>query len=83
MTNSADPDQLASQKPTDLDLHCLQRQGLSGFSRTRGKNCSQYDLNNVERDVKHQTIIYLQDPGLTLLLCWPLVEDLIMVTYVP
>ena len=29
MTNSADPDQLASslQKPTDLDLHCLQRQG--------------------------------------------------------
>ena len=31
MTNSADPD----QKPTDLDLHCLQRQGISGFSRTR------------------------------------------------
>ena len=23
------------QKPTDLDLHCLQRQGVSGFSRTR------------------------------------------------
>ena len=23
------------QKPTDLDLHCLQKQGLSGFSRTR------------------------------------------------
>ena len=21
-------------KPTDLDLHCLQRQGISGFSRT-------------------------------------------------
>ena len=36
MANSADPDQLASsQKPTDLDLHCLQRQGISGFSRTR------------------------------------------------
>ena len=34
MTNSADPDQLAS-KPTDLDLHCLQRQSISGFSRTR------------------------------------------------
>ena len=31
MANSADPD----QKPTDLDLHCLQRQGISGFSRTR------------------------------------------------
>ena len=24
-------------KPTDLDLHCLQRQGISGFSRTRLK----------------------------------------------
>ena len=23
------------QKPTDLDLHCLQRQGISWFSRTR------------------------------------------------
>ena len=23
------------QKPTDLDLHCMQKQGLSGFSRTR------------------------------------------------
>ena len=30
MANSADPDQLASS-----DLHCLQRQGISGFSRTR------------------------------------------------
>ena len=25
------------QKPTDLDLHCLQRKGISGFSRTRVK----------------------------------------------
>ena len=31
MANSADSD----QKPTDLDLHCLQRQGISRFSRTR------------------------------------------------
>ena len=31
MANSADPD----QRPTDLDLHCLQRQGISRFSRTR------------------------------------------------
>ena len=23
------------KKPTDLDLHCLQRQGISGFSMTR------------------------------------------------
>ena len=26
------------QKPTDLDLHCLQRQGISGFSGTRVNN---------------------------------------------
>ena len=25
------------QKPTDLDLHCLQRQGISGFSRAKVK----------------------------------------------
>ena len=31
MTNSVDPDQLASsdQKPPDLDPHCLLRQGMS------------------------------------------------------
>ena len=28
------------KKPTDLDLHCLQRQGISGFSRTRVKTHS-------------------------------------------
>ena len=38
MANSADPDQMASlQKPADLDLHCLQRQDISWFSRTRVK----------------------------------------------
>ena len=26
------------QKPTDLDLHCLQKQGISGFSRTSVKS---------------------------------------------
>ena len=35
MTNSADLGQMDLQKPTDLDLHCLQRQGISRFSRTR------------------------------------------------
>ena len=33
MANSADPDQLLLQKPTDLDLHCLQNRiylGLAG-----------------------------------------------------
>ena len=33
---SADPDQLASEKTADLDLHCLQRQYISGFSRGQG-----------------------------------------------
>ena len=37
MANSVDSDQLASLEPTDLDLHCLQKQGISGFSRTRVK----------------------------------------------
>ena len=26
-----------SAEPTDLDLHCLQKQGISGFSVTRVK----------------------------------------------
>ena len=34
MMNSADPNQFA-EKPTDLDLQGLQRQGISRFSRTR------------------------------------------------
>ena len=44
MTNSADPD----QKPTDLDLHCLQKQDISGFSKTRVKKfCGRrHDLVN-------------------------------------
>ena len=40
MANSADPDELASseaKKPTDLNLYCLQMQGISGLSRTRVK----------------------------------------------
>ena len=35
MANSADLD--PDQKATDRDLHCLQKQGVSGFSRTRVK----------------------------------------------
>ena len=35
MANSANPDHWLLQKPTDLDLHYLQRQGLSWFSKTR------------------------------------------------
>ena len=33
MTSSEEPDQY--QKPADLDLDCLQRQGISGFSRNK------------------------------------------------
>ena len=36
-SNNADPAQL---KPTDLDLHCLQWQDISGFSMTRVKTWS-------------------------------------------
>ena len=46
------------QKPTDLDLHCLQRQSISGFRRTR-VNLPLSSYNNVERDVKHQIIILM------------------------
>ena len=31
------PDQLASLKPADQDLHCFQKQDISGFSRIRDK----------------------------------------------
>ena len=45
MANSADPD----QKPTNLDLHCLQRQGVSGFSRTKVNGSSGSDQNPCTR----------------------------------
>ena len=37
MTNSANPDQLASSEATDLALYSSQSQGISGLSRTRNK----------------------------------------------
>ena len=60
MANSVDPDQLASLKPTDLYLHCLQRQDISGFSRTRVKGrmqscklqcCHMKNLNETETTI--------------------------------
>ena len=40
MSNSADPDQLTSSEANWSGSTCLQRQGISGFSRTRVKvNC--------------------------------------------
>ena len=41
------------QKPTDLDLHCLQRQGISGFSRTRVKPHA--DSNGPDQSNIHAT----------------------------
>ena len=35
---------LLQKKPTDLDLHCLQRQGISVFSRTMVKKLSDVTL---------------------------------------
>ena len=51
MANSVDPDQLVSillQKPTDLDLHYLQRQDISGFSRTRVNIYIMYEENYIQ-----------------------------------
>ena len=37
------------KKPTDLDLHCLQRQGISRFSRTMVKICPAF-ANSTDTD---------------------------------
>ena len=42
MTKSADPDQLVSKKPTDMDPHCLQRHCFSELSRTRVNSYNRY-----------------------------------------
>ena len=43
------------QKPADLDLHCLQRQGIAGFNRTRVKDlfllAAMMDLIDIWSDV--------------------------------
>ena len=47
------------QKPTDLDLHCLQRKDISGFSRTKVKSewqvCQIFHL----RDIVHLAFFLL------------------------
>ena len=48
------------QKPTDLDLHCLQSQGISGFSRTRVKEDFVFmQLNPFCTNIKKNTHIEL------------------------
>ena len=36
------------QKPTDLDLHCLQRQGISTFSKTSVYKCKKNNFLHAE-----------------------------------
>ena len=46
------------KKPTDLDLHCLQRQAISGFSRTRVNwaHISEGTFSHVVADVIFTTL---------------------------
>ena len=44
------------QKPTDLDLHCLQRQGISGFSMTGVKV-----LSKVAAECSHKLILLFSE----------------------
>ena len=54
MTNSADPDRLGSpdqwflQKPTDLALHCLLRQGMSYSAREGSRVIPLRIMSNTE-----------------------------------
>ena len=58
MANSADPDQRLLQKPTDLDLNSLQRQGISRFSRTRVKKYLMIILGKFS-PVLHKSILWV------------------------
>ena len=52
MANSADP---VLQRPTDLDLHCLHRQGISGFSRTRvNRRIQKHESSNRKKKRKQK-----------------------------
>ena len=55
------------QKPTDLDLHCLQRQGISGFSRTSVKILHLF----CHSSDKLYSYFSMQTPNLTLVLLNP------------
>ena len=47
------------EKLTDLDLHCLQRQGISGFSRTRVNQLSGL-AKSVDPDQTGESVLGLQ-----------------------
>ena len=86
MTNSADPDQLAS-KPSDLDLHCLQSQGISRFSRTRVNSRPRWQLDapsdwrpggrrfNPRRSRQHSFVEIDNEIISTVILSLPLIQE--------
>ena len=49
------------QKPTDLDLHCLQRQDISGFSRTRVNSVVKRLLCNDSKLIENMLNLDLND----------------------
>ena len=63
MPNIVDPEQMASQKPTDLDLYCLKRQGISRFSRIRIK---QNEHSKKKKNNKKTIMSYLYNMQETL-----------------
>ena len=75
MANSADLD----QKPTDMDLHCLQKQDISRISRTRGnwvvKGCMINGSLQVRWSCCKQARILI---SMTIVLCshtfWPYID---------
>ena len=42
--NSVDHDQLASEKPADLDPHCFQKQGIFWFNIARVRDSSEHGI---------------------------------------
>ena len=50
---------LLLQKSTDLDLHCLQRQGISGFSKTRVNSRSYGPLALIQVYTIHQPTVHV------------------------
>ena len=56
MTNSEDPDQLLLPKPTDLGLHCLQRLGISMFSRASVNKSLTFLWNMMKKS--HNNVVF-------------------------
>ena len=56
MTNNADPDQLAFQKPTDLDLRCLLRQGKLCSAREGLRGLNIWYKYSIRRDWPEQAV---------------------------